>query len=66
MSSERPQASKEEAARIIPEIRAYHDQGRKSLREMPERGEHGARAIDEHAEHLGWNPTRFRKAGQET
>jgi hypothetical protein len=64
MPSERPQASREKVAQAIQEIRAYHDQGRKSLRELPERGKHGARAIDEQAERQGWNVTRIRKARQ--
>jgi hypothetical protein len=64
MPSERLQASREEVAEAIPEIRAYHDQGRESLREMPQRGKHGARAIDEQVERLGWNVTRLRKARQ--
>lgn len=64
MASERPQASLEEVTQAIREIRTYHEQGRRSLRELPERGKHGARAIDEQAERLGWNPTRLRKARQ--
>jgi hypothetical protein len=64
MPGERSQASEEDVTEAIREIRAYHDQGRQSLRELPERGKHGARAIDEQAERLGWNPTRLRKARQ--
>ena len=33
-------------AEAVREIRAYHVQGRQSLRELPERGKHGAGAID--------------------
>jgi hypothetical protein len=65
VSSEQATATLEEVAQAIQEIRAYRDQGRQSLRELPERGKHGARAIDEQAEQLGWNPTKFRQAGQE-
>jgi hypothetical protein len=52
MPSERSQASREEVAHAIREIRAYHDQGRQSLRELPERGKHGARVIEAQEEHL--------------
>lgn len=64
MSEDRAPATSEEVADAIRAIRAYHDQGRQSLRELPQRGKHGARAIDEQAERLGWNPTRLRKARQ--
>jgi hypothetical protein len=66
MSSDRPLASREAVAEAIHEIRAYHQQGRQSLRELPERGQHGARAIDAQAERLGsnWNATKLRKARQ--
>jgi len=64
MQSGRPQVSREDVAQAIKEIRTYHDQGRQSLRELPQRGKHGARAIDEQAERLGWNSTRLRKARQ--
>jgi hypothetical protein len=42
------------------------DQGRQTLGELPERGNHGARAIGEQAERVGWNPTKLRKASQKT
>jgi hypothetical protein len=64
MRSERPQASGEEVSQAVREIRAYHDQGRQSLKELPERGKHGAGAIDAQAEALGWNATKLRKARQ--
>ena len=50
------------SGRGVRENLAYHDQGRQSLRELPERGKHGARAIDAQAEELGWNATKLRKA----
>jgi hypothetical protein len=40
MSSDRPLASREAVVEAIHEIRSYHDQGRQSLRELPERGQH--------------------------
>ncbi|MFO0881820.1 MAG: hypothetical protein U0840_31425 [Gemmataceae bacterium] len=64
MSSERPTASPEVVSQAIRDIRAYHDQGRQSLRDLPQRGEYGGGAIDGQAERLGWNPTRLRKARQ--
>lgn len=64
MSEDRASAKPEEVAAAIWAIRAYHDQGRQSLRELPRRGKHGSRAIDEQAERLGWNVTRLRKARQ--
>lgn len=64
MNDDRPPATADEVATAIWEIRAYHDQGRQSLRDLPSRGKHGARTIDEQAERLGWNSTRLRKARQ--
>src|SRR4051812_46317451 len=64
MRSDRPQASKDEVAEAIQALRECHGQGRQSLRELPERGKHGTRAIDPQAERLGWNVTRLRKARQ--
>jgi hypothetical protein len=64
MRSERPLASGEEVSQAVREIRAYHDQGRQSLKELPLRGPHGAGAIDAQAEELGWNATKLRKARQ--
>jgi hypothetical protein len=58
------QASRDEAAEAIHKIRACHDQGRQSLEELPERGRHGAGAVDAQAEELGWNATKLRKARQ--
>jgi hypothetical protein len=54
----------QEVAQATQEICAYHKKGRESLRELPDRGKHGARAIDAQAERLSWNVTRLRKARQ--
>lgn len=64
MTRERPKASPEEVSTAIREIRAYHEQGRQSLRDLRQRGGYGVRAIDEQAERLGWTPTKMRKARQ--
>jgi hypothetical protein len=62
MASDRPKASREDADQAIRAIRDYHKEGRKSLREQPERGRHGAKQIEAEAERLGWNPTKLRDA----
>jgi hypothetical protein len=64
MSENRPRASHVEVEQHIREIRAYHQHGRDSLRELPERGAYGGRAIAEQAERLGWTETKLRKARQ--
>jgi hypothetical protein len=64
MSSDRPQASQEDLAEAIREIRAYHKKGIESLEELRGRGKRGDRDIDAQAERLGWNPTRLHKARQ--
>jgi hypothetical protein len=62
MASDRPKANREDVDQAVKEIRAFHAQGRKSLREQPERGRHGAKEIEAQAEELGWNPTKLRYA----
>jgi hypothetical protein len=64
MASDRPKASREDVDQAIREIRAYHAQGRKSLREQPERGSWGAGEINAQAKKLGWNPDKLRSARQ--
>src|SRR5262249_48846627 len=67
MSESRPRATREEveeAEEASRQIRAYYRQGRASLRELPERGRYGQKAIAEAAERLGWTDTKLRKARQ--
>src|SRR5262245_44831039 len=64
MSESRPRATRDEVAEAIRQIKAYHAQGKQSLKGLPERGRYGQRALDEQAERRGWNVTRLRKARQ--
>src|SRR5262245_61540921 len=64
MSESRPRATRDEVEEAIRQVRAYYQQGRASLRELPERGRYGQKAIAEAAERLGWTDTKLRKARQ--
>jgi hypothetical protein len=64
MAERRQQASRDEVNAAIADIREYHSQGRASLRDLPERGRYGQKAIIEAAEQLGWKDTKLRKARQ--
>jgi hypothetical protein len=64
MTGSRPRATRAEVAEAIRQIKAYHAQGKQSLKELPERGRYGDRAIATQAKQRGWTETKLRKARQ--
>src|SRR5947209_6099192 len=64
MSESRPRASRDEVEQAIRDIRAYYQQGREILRQVPARGGYHRGEIVDLARRLGWNETKVRKARQ--
>lgn len=64
MARKRPHVSTEKVEAAIKAIREYHAQGRRSLKELPGRGEYGDKTLADQAKILGWNNTKLRKARQ--
>jgi hypothetical protein len=63
VAAERPRAGRDQVGEAVREIRAYWEQGRTSLRDVPET-EYREDTIGNAARGLGWNVTKLRKARQ--